>query len=68
MLRKDAPPPHVLVKVHGSDCFGEWTMEAMRLDYKKPRKGKTWRWVDENGIPLSDRVDAWESIEENSAT
>lgn len=59
MWIKFLPPPNVLLKIRGSDWAGEWESVGMRKDYKNPRKGKGWRWVDQQGIPISDKVESW---------
>lgn len=59
MWQTGIPPANVLVKIKGSDCFGTWTAIGKRKDYKKPLRGRTWRWVDENEIPIVDVVEAW---------
>ena len=54
------PPPNVLLTVLCDDYMGDYTMQASRVDYKKPRKGqckkgfkKGWRWVKPNGEKLT---------------
>ena len=54
------PPNEVMVLVLCDDCMGEFTMKAMRKDYKKPVKGRSkkgfrkgWRWIGPNGQTLT---------------
>jgi hypothetical protein len=55
-----APPSNVLVMVKCDDFRGEYTIKAMRKDYKQPKPGqspkgfrKGWRWVKEDGEALT---------------
>ena len=54
------PPNEVMVYVKCDDCRGDYTMRAMRKDYKKPKKSRSlkgfrkgWRWVNSKGEALS---------------
>ncbi len=62
------PPANVLLKIKCSDCRGEYTMKAMRVDYKRPKPGqgkkgfrKGWRWVKESGnnVTRKEAPEAW---------
>lgn len=63
---EELPPFNILVKVFGTWYGGEWSAEAMRKQYKKPKNKGTragWRWVHEDGERLSDQhVHRWEPV------
>lgn len=69
--QKGEPPEGVLLLIRCDDYTGEYTMKAMRKDYKKSpncqKKGfkKGWRWIDEKGFTLhrKQQPDAWAIIE-----
>lgn len=64
--RTDDPPNMVCVQVKCSDFRGEYTMSAMRKDYKKPQKGRKWRWVhacDEKHLTRKEQPEAWRHYE-----
>ncbi|MCP5004580.1 MAG: hypothetical protein GY941_11685 [Planctomycetes bacterium] len=57
---KGTPPNEVMVRVLCTDFRGDYTMAAMRKDFKKPKPGqspkgfrKGWRWVNDKGEALS---------------
>lgn len=58
------PPNEVLVMVKCDDCRGDYTMMAMRKDYKRPKAGqKGWRWIKEDGEVLrKETPTAWAYI------
>jgi len=59
-IMHNPPPNERLVLIKCDDWSGEYTMVAMRQDYKKPVKGKSkkgfkqgWRWIGPNGNTLT---------------
>jgi hypothetical protein len=67
---KDNPPPEgVLVEVMGNDKLGNWSGEAMRIDYKagstKSQMRRKWRWCDNYGVSVADyRISHWRLFDE----
>lgn len=54
------PPADVMLRIKCDDFSGDYTMLAMRVDYKQPKPGqnprgfrKGWRWVKETGQPVT---------------
>ena len=64
--RNNPPKPGVIVEVCGNDCFGFWTANAMRVDYKsgstKKQIKRKWRWLTPNGSIFDHHVEAWRPI------
>lgn len=59
-IMHNPPPNERLVLIKCDDWSGEYTMVAMRQDYKKPAKGQSkkgfkqgWRWIGPNGKTLT---------------
>lgn len=63
-IKHTPPPPNVMVLVLTSDYTGDCISSAQRIDYKKPRNGRKWRWCDSNGKSLDYVVDAWRCLNE----
>lgn len=40
------------VEIEGSDYMGSFTMQAVRVAYKKPMGKKTWRWQTRDRISI----------------
>lgn len=58
-IKRNPPPPSVMVSVLVDDYSGECVMRAQRIDYRIPKGKRTWRWCDGRGVALGLCVDAW---------